>query len=151
MAAATANKTNFLSELKQKFDGFDTDKKLAILWYVYEGIGDARLEEPDENKEPDTSVDLYNKLKDKSNDEQLQFMRDVLSGNSNDATNEYQSLNNTTKVALWYRLGEGMAGDNVVPVPADYDLSDEAKALVEKVNDIDFDQRYIFMRDAILG
>ena len=109
------------------------------------------LENPDANKEADSSSELYNKLSEKPAEEQLQFMRDVLSENNNPLISEYSKLSNTTKIALWYRLGQGMADGSVVSVPSDYTLSALAKELVNKFNSIDFEQRYIFMRNVILG
>ncbi|MGB3790915.1 MAG: orange carotenoid protein N-terminal domain-containing protein [Phormidesmis sp.] len=149
--ATAADYTTAQKEYKQQFDALSADEKLAALWYVYEGIGEERLENPDDNKESDSSSDLYNKIKGKSQEDQLRFMRDVLSGKSNDLTNAYGSLSNTTKIALWYRLGQGMADGSVIQVPSDYDLSDKAKQLVHDVNEISFEQSYIFVRDAIVG
>lgn len=150
MAAVTGNPTA-QEEYKQQFDGLSADEKLATLWYVYEGLGEERLENPDDNKESDSSLDLYNQIKGKSEEEQLQFMRDVLSSESNDLTNAYSNLSNTTKIALWYRLGQGMAEGSVIQVPSDYDLSDTAKQLVQSVDALSFEQSYIFVRDAIVG
>ncbi len=143
--------TDDFQAYKEQFDKLSADDKLATLWYVYEGIGDERIENPDDNKESDSSSELYSQLKDKSEDEQLQFMRDILSGADNDLTGQYSQLSNTTKIALWYRLGQGMTENSVVNVPSDYGLSDEGKDLVSKMNANSFEQSYIFMRDALLG
>ena len=139
------------AQYKQQFQQLDADQRLAALWYIYDSLGETTIESPDDNKESDSSVALYDKLKAASKDEQLQFMRDVLSERSNDLTNAYAKLSNTTKVALWYRLGEGMSKGSVVQVPADYQLSGSAKDLVSKLSEIDFEQRYIFIRDVLLG
>ncbi|MGC1308224.1 MAG: orange carotenoid protein N-terminal domain-containing protein [Phormidesmis sp.] len=155
MATATPtehpNQVSVLTEYKQIFDSLSADDKLATLWYVYDGLGDERIENPDDNKESDSSSELYNQLKDKSNDEQLQFMRDVLSGESNNLTSSYSKLSETTKIALWYRLGQGMAEGSVIQVPSDYSLSDKAKELVEEINNISFEDSYVFVRNAIVG
>ena len=143
--------TDVFQAYKEQFDKLNADDKLATLWHVYEGLGDERIEDPDANKESDSSSELYGQLKDKSEDEQLQFMRDVLSGTDNDLTGRYNELSNTTKVALWYRLGQGMSENSVVNVPSDYSLSDEGKDLVSKMNANSFEQSYIFMRNALLG
>ncbi len=150
MVAATGTPTA-QEDYKQQFDGLDADEKLATLWYVYDGLGEERLENPDDNKESDSSSDLYNQIKGKSEEEQLQFMRDVLSGESSDLTSAYNNLSNTTKIALWYRLGQGMAEGSVIQVPSDYNLSDKAKQLVQEIKAINFEQSYIFVRDAIVG
>ncbi|MEL6159665.1 MAG: orange carotenoid protein N-terminal domain-containing protein [Cyanobacteria bacterium J06623_5] len=138
-------------QFKAQFDSLSVDQKLATLWHVYDGLSEEVIENPDDNKESDSSSDLYNQLAEKSEDEQLQFMRDTLSGQSNDLSNTYSKLSNTTKIALWYRLGQGMAKGSVVNVPSDYELSNEAQELVNQINQIDFEQRYIFMRNAVLG
>ena len=142
---------HFIRQYCETFRGLGADEKLAALWYIYDGIEEHSVEDPDENKAPDSSVELYETLKGKSEDEQLQFMRDALSGSGNELTNEYEKLNDTTKIALWYRLGQGMAEGSVINVPSDYELSEEAKELVGKLNDISFEERYVFMRDALLG
>lgn len=138
-------------QYKAQFKSLSDDDKLAALWYIYQGLGENTVESPDDNKESDSSVELYNKVKEKSEDEQLQFMRDVLSGTSNDLTSAYSELTGTTKIALWYRLGQGMAENSVVNVPSDYSLSGEAKELVGKLNDNSFEQSYIFLRDVLIA
>ncbi len=138
-------------QYKEQFQQLDADQQLAALWYVYESLGETIIENPDDNKESDSSTELYGRLKSKSNDEQLQFMRDVLSGQDNNLTSAYAKLSNTTKVALWYRLGEGMAEGSVVQVPSDYQLSNPAQELVSSISEIDFEQRYIFIRDVLLN
>lgn len=146
-----ADYTDDFKEYKEQFGKLSDDDKLATLYEIYGGLGDSRIENPDENKESDSSLELYNQLKDKSQDDQLQFMRDVLSGSSNDQMSQYNELTDTTKVALWYRLAQGMDKNNVVGLPSDYSLSDEGKDLVSKMNDNSFEQSYIFVRDVIVG
>lgn len=140
-----------LSEVQEKFQSISGDDKLAVLWYLYDGLGETTIENPDDNKESDNSADLFNQVESKSEEEQLQFMRDVLSGESNDDTNAYNELSNTTKVALWYRLGQGMAGGSVVQVPGDYSLESNAQEVVSALNAVDFEQKYNFMRNVLLG
>lgn len=139
-----------LSNYVEKFQACGADDKLAILWRIYNHIGEERIENPDNNKESDSSLELYGKLKDRSEEEQLQFMRDVVSKESNDLTNEYSQLSDTTKIATWYRLGQGMTDNAVVQMPDDYSLSGEAKEIADNIGSISFEQCYIFMRDVLL-
>lgn len=149
--ATTTEPRHGLANYVHKFKGCSADEKLAILWRIYNHIGGERIENPDDNKESDSSLALYNKLKGKSNDEQLQFMRDVVSNNSNDLTNEYSQLSETTQVAIWYRLAQGMSGGDVVPMPEDFTLSGEAQEVADNISAISFEQCYVFMRDALLS
>lgn len=140
-----------LSDLQGKFQSLGSDDQLAVLWYAYDGLGETTVGDPDDNQESDSSSDLFNQLKDQSKDDQLQFMRDVLARKSNDNTKAYGDLSNTTKIALWYRLGQGMAKGSVVPVPDDYSLPSEAQEVVKSLNEIDFEQKYNFIRNILLG
>jgi len=150
MASATATDyRHSLADYVTKFKSLNTDDQLAVLWEVYQGLGAERIENPDDNKESDNSSDLHNTLKSQSNDEQYQFMRDVLSESDNDSVKAYRQLSDTTKVALWYRLGQGMESNEVVGT-GEYSLSDEAKEIVSAITSISFEQKYIFMRDALL-
>lgn len=143
--------TSMFDEYVQQFKGLSEDDKLAALYAIFGGLGDERVDNPDDNKESDSSSDLYNEIAGKSQDEQLQFMRDVLSKQGNALTGKYNKLSDTTKIALWYRLGQGMDENAVVDVPSDYEMSDEAKSLVSAMNNNSFEQSYIFMRDAIIA
>ncbi len=150
MATATTPRHG-LSDYVSRFGECTADDKLAILARIYDHIGGERIENPDDNKESDSSLDLYNKLKEKSNDEQLQFMKDVVSNESNDLTSEYSQLSDTTKIAVWYRLGKGMSEDSVVGMPSDYSLSGDAEEIANNIGAISFEQCYIFMRDVLLS
>ncbi|MGB7485883.1 MAG: orange carotenoid protein N-terminal domain-containing protein [Phormidesmis sp.] len=150
MSTTTTTPRHGLADYVTKFRSCSTDDKLAILWRIYTHIGEERLENSDDNKESDSSLKLYNKLKEKSQDEQLQFMRDVVSRKDNDITSEYHQLSDTTKIATWYRLGQRMADSSVVQVPSDYEISDEAKDIANNIGAISFEQCYVFVRDAIL-
>ena len=143
--------TNKFSGHVEQFRALSEDDQLAALYAIFGGLGDERIENPDENKESDSSLDLYNEIASKSQDEQLQFMRDILSGTDNDLTGQYNELSNTTKIALWYRLGQGMEENAIVDVPSDYSLSEEAKEIVSAMNSNSFEQSFIFVRDVILG
>ena len=148
---STATESSVQQNYKEQFEGLSTDDKLAVLYYMYKGLGEETIEKPDDNKESDSSLELYNTLKGQSEDEQLQFMKDALSDANNDHSDEYNQLSNTTKTALWYRLAQGMDNDNIVDIPGDYELSGEAKELADKLQQIDFEQIYIVTRDFLLA
>ena len=150
-SASADQYTGKFSEYIEQFRSLREDDQLATLYAIFGGLGDERIENPDNNEETDSSLDFYNEIVSRSHDEQLQFMRDVLSGKDNDLTGQYNQLSNTTKVALWYRLGQGMEENVIVDVPAGYSLSDEAKEIVSAMNANSFEQSYIFMRDVLLG
>ncbi|MBW4595093.1 MAG: Orange carotenoid protein [Brasilonema angustatum HA4187-MV1] len=139
------------AEYAELFRNLSIDNQLAVLWYVYIKIGGSTRPGDPEGTAPDTSDELFNKVKEKSHEEQLQIMRDLLTPSSTDIRREYDSLSNNTKLAFWYRLAQGMENSTIVPVPSDYQLSAQAKELLSRLEPIDFELQYVFLRDALLA
>jgi hypothetical protein len=139
------------TEYAELFRNLSIDNQLALLWYLYVKIGGSVRPGNPEGTAPDTSEGLFNKVKEKSHEEQLQIMRDLLTPSSTDIRREYDSLSNNTKLAFWYRLAQGMENSTIVPVPSDYQLSAQAKDLLSRLESIDFELQYNFLRDALLA
>ncbi|WP_341527829.1 orange carotenoid protein N-terminal domain-containing protein [Nostoc sp. UHCC 0302] len=139
------------AQFAELFRNISIDNQLALLWYLYIKMGGSARPENPEGTAPDTSEGLFNKVKEKSHEEQLQIMRDLLKPSSTDIRREYDSLSNNTKLAFWYRLAQGMENTTIVPVPSDYQLSAQAKELLSMLESIDFELQYTFLRDALLA
>ncbi|MBP5973709.1 Orange carotenoid protein [Brasilonema sp. CT11] len=139
------------AEYAELFRNLSIDNQLAVLWYVYIKIGGSTRPGDPEGTAPDTSDELFNKVKGKSHEEQLQIMRDLLTPSSTDIRQEYDSLSNNTKLAFWYRLAQGMENYTIVPVPSDYQLSAQAKELLSMLEPVDFELQYVFLRNALLA
>lgn len=144
--------TTLPEQYTETFSRLSTDDKLAVLWYVYEAISrESRLEDPNNNTAPDNSSDLFDRIKGISQDDQLQLMRDLLEEKETDLTRAYYQLSNTTRIAFWYQLGQGMENSEVIGMPEDYELSADAKELVSELTATGFEQQYVFMRSALLS
>ncbi|MEH2071462.1 MAG: orange carotenoid protein N-terminal domain-containing protein [Nostoc sp.] len=138
-------------EYAELFRNLSIDNQLALLWYLYVKMGSSTRPGNPEGTAPDTSEELFNQVKEKSHEEQLQIMRDLLTPSSTDIRREYDSLSNNTKLAFWYRLAQGMENSTIVPVPSDYQLSAQAKELLSMLEAVDFEVQYVFLRDALLA
>ena len=102
----------------ETFNQLSTDDKLAALWHIYGFIcGESAMEEPNNNVAPDNSNQLFDRVKGLSGDEQLTLMRNMLEGTETDLTNAYNELTNTTRLAFWYQLAQGMERSDIVQVP----------------------------------
>ncbi|NMG06170.1 orange carotenoid protein N-terminal domain-containing protein [Brasilonema sp. UFV-L1] len=139
------------AQYAELFRNLSIDNQLALLWYLYIKMGGSTRPGDPEGTAPDTSEGLFNKVKGKSHEEQLQIMRDLLTPSSTDIRREYDSLSNNTKLAFWYRLAQGMENSTIVQVPSDYQLSAQAKELLSMLEPIDFELQYAFLRDALLA
>ncbi|MGB3292296.1 MAG: orange carotenoid protein N-terminal domain-containing protein [Phormidesmis sp.] len=133
-----------------EFEKFDTDTKLALLWYGYLDIK--------ENLEPNPANDvdvlgttLFNKVNVLSEEEQLQAQRDVVEGNGTDLSKEYGALSSSGALEFWLLLAQGMEAGTIVTVPDDYSLPEETNDFVEMVKDLDFEERVNLTRNIVTG
>ena len=81
-----------------------------------------------------------------SHEEQLQFMRDLVAGVNNSMTRDYGCLTSNNKLAFWYQLAEWMRSGDVIPMPAGYQLSAPATAVLNKLVKLGFNQQIAVLR-----
>jgi len=137
-----------IKEPLNKFNKFDADTKLALLWYGYLDIK--------ENLQPNPSNDvevlgnaLVNQIKEMSKDEQLQAQRDVVNSVSTPISKEYDALSTSGMLEFWLLLAQGMEAGTIVNVPDDYELPESTNDFVESVKKLDFEERVNFTRNAV--
>lgn len=133
-----------------EFKKFDTDTKLALLWYGYLDI----KENLDPNPANDVEVlgnALFNKVKDLSEEEQLQAQRDVVESNGTDLSKEYGALSSSGALEFWLLLAQGMESGTIITVPEDYSLPEETNDFVGMVKDLDFEERVNLTRNIVTG
>lgn len=134
------------------FNQLTLDDKLAALWHIYGFIcSESAMKEPNNNTAPDSSNELFNRAQELSADKQLELMRNLLAGADTELTQEYNKLTNTTRLAFWYQLAQGMERSDIVQVPDDYQMSDKAQSLVSDLEPIGFEQQYAFLRSVLLS
>ncbi|BAY34889.1 hypothetical protein NIES2107_67990 [Nostoc carneum NIES-2107] len=132
----------------ERFQRFDVDTQLALLWYGYLDL------KPQLNPTPPNSVDtparaVFDHIQDLSQQEQLQAQRDLIKGGSSEINRGYKALSPNAKLEVWLLLAQGMENGTIIPMPADYQLpngTDEFTAMVKK---LEFDQRLNFMLTAV--
>jgi Orange carotenoid protein, N-terminal len=139
------------AQYAEAFRNLSIDNQLALLWHLYGKVSGTMKPESPDGTAPDTSEGLFKKVEGMSHEEQLQVMRDLLTPSSTDIRQEYDTLSNNTKLAFWYRLAQGMESSTVVPVPSDFQMSEQAAELFSMLEPIDFEQQYVFLRDALLA
>lgn len=148
MAQSTQSPPAQYAEL---FRNLTINNQLALLGRIYVAVSGSMGSGNPDGTAPDTSEGLFSKVKEKSHEEQLQVMRDLLTPSSTDIRKEYEALSNNTKLAFWYRLAQGMENSTIVSVPTDFQLSDQAQELLSMLEPVGFEIQYIFLRDALLA
>lgn len=145
------NIQNNQAEAVERFQRLSGDDQLALLWYVYQEIGsDITPKGGTDTSGFEIAQGLYDRIKGKSQDEQLQIQRDIATRKKTDFSQTYGNLNSSTKLALWYLLAQGIDAGEIVPVPGDYQLSKEGQEFLNAVKKIDFNGQVTFLRSAVL-
>ncbi|KOP25469.1 Orange carotenoid protein [Hapalosiphon sp. MRB220] len=140
-----------IRECVQTFQKLPVDEQLALFWFIYTEMGDSITPAaPNASTvSPNIAEGLFNQVKELSHDEQLQLQRDLINKVDNRYTREYGSMSDTTKLLFWYRLAQGMENATIVPMPPGYQLSSQAKELLDKIKQLDFGQQINIFRDYV--
>lgn len=136
-------------EAVQKFQSFDVDTQLGLLWFGYLDIKD-QLNPGNSTSAQDAAGALYDQIKVMSKEEQLQAQRDIASGANSDISRAYTSLSSSGKLDVWLRLGQGMNEGVIIQVPSDYQPPSETKDFVDQIASLDFEKRIDFMRSIVI-
>ncbi len=135
----------------QKFQVLETDQKLALLWFIYQEMGESitpaapgasTAAEPIANG-------LYKQLQALSQEEQLQMQRDLIEQKNSLISREYGAMSDTTKLLFWYLLAQGMDEAVIVPFPEDYTLNSEAESLFHTIVGLDFQSQITLFREIV--
>ncbi len=135
---------------KEAFKGLSVDDQLGLLWFVYTKIGSSITPAAPGAAGSEIAQGLFNQVKELSHEEQLQVQRDIVSNADTLISREYGSLSPETKLAFWYFLAQGMENGTIIPVPPDYELPQEGKDLLARIESMDFQQQIDFLRGAVL-
>lgn len=144
------SQTNIDQAISQ-FSQFSVDDQLALLWFVYEKMGKGVTPAaPDASTaSPGIAEGLFNQVKEKSHEEQLEIMRDIAKGNSTEMSRQYGSLSATTKLDFWYLLAQGMDAGTVIPMPENYQVSEQANNWVSALERLEFQQQITALRSLV--
>lgn len=148
---ASVDSEQQVSNALSAYQNLSVDEKLAFLWYVYTKMGESVTPAAPGAAGFDIAQGLFNQVKEKSFEEQLDIQRKIISNQDSVFSREYGSLSENTKLLFWYQLAQGMEAGTIVPMPEDYQPSGGVEQLLPKVEAMDFEQQITFLRDAVIG
>lgn len=137
-------------EAVKQISRLSTDDQLALLWFVYEKMGDSITPAAPGSASPDIARGLFNQVKEKSQNEQLQIQRDLVNQVDNVISREYGSLSANSKLAFWYYLAQGMEDGTIIPMPDDYDFPEQGRQLLAALETMDFEQQITVLRNTVI-
>lgn len=126
------------------------DDQLGLLWFVYTEMGKSITPAAPGAAGSEIAQGLFDRVKELPQEEQLQVMRDIASKANTEISRIYGSMSPETKLAFWYFLAVGMDEGTIIPVPPDYQLPEAGKALLGKIEGMDFQQQIDFLRGTVL-
>ncbi|MGK7962480.1 orange carotenoid protein N-terminal domain-containing protein [Crocosphaera sp.] len=138
-----------VASVTEQFQSLSTDDKLGLLWVAYTEIGRSITPAAPGAARLQFTEGLINQIKNMSQDEQLQAMRNLVNKISTPITRAYGVLTNNTKLAFWYQLAELMEAGVVVPVPPSYQLSEKANNTLVNIQRLNFNQQITMLRNAV--
>ncbi|MEG4502398.1 orange carotenoid protein N-terminal domain-containing protein [Microcoleus sp. F6_B4] len=142
--------TSAYDQGKADIKQLSVDDQLGLLWFVYTQMGKSITPAAPGASGSDIAQGLFEQVKPLPHPEQLQVMRDIASKANTELSRMYGSMSPETKLAFWYFLAVGMDEGTIIPVPSDYQLPEAGKALLGKIEGMDFQQQIDFLRGTIL-
>ncbi|WP_218082098.1 orange carotenoid protein N-terminal domain-containing protein [Anthocerotibacter panamensis] len=132
------------------FNELNVNDQLAVLWYAYTeagrtvtraALGAARME---------LAEGLLNQIRQLTYPEQTKVMEDLARRADTPFSRAYGVFGVNTKLGFWYQLAEWMAQGIVEPMPADYQMSDAAAAVLKAIQKLDAGQQITVLRNAVV-
>lgn len=133
-------------KIYQKYTTLSTDDKLALLYFIYEDMGEAITPAAPNAANLNIASALVKNFLDLSDDEQLQIMRDIVEGKDTEYSHEYGALSANNQLLVWYIWAEAM-GDTVVDLPEDYESSDTVSEVLDMMEEVEFEKQISLLRE----
>ncbi|MBW4444976.1 MAG: orange carotenoid protein [Plectolyngbya sp. WJT66-NPBG17] len=128
------------------FKQLSADDQLALLYYVYEKMGDSITPAAPQAAEPELAPILLGDFYNLSHQDQLQVMRDIVNRTDTEYSRAYGALKENNQLLVWYAWSVGM-GETVVGMPAEYEASDAIGNLLKRIEAFEFEQQISLLRE----
>jgi hypothetical protein len=132
------------------FDQLNVDEQLAYLWYAYTEIGKTITPAAPGAARLQLAESLLTQIKQMSQEEQTQVMRDIASHADTPISRAYAFFSVNTKLAFWYELGELMKQGLIAPIPVGYQMSPNVKSVLEATQKLDKGQQITVLRNTVV-
>ena len=130
----------------QAFDALSTDEKLALLYYVYEKMGDSITPAAPTAANPEMAPRLLGEFYELSDDDQLGVMRAIVNREDTELSRAYGALTENNQLVVWYAWAKAM-GDTVVDLPQGYQPTQAINDVLPKIEDLDFEGQISLLRE----
>jgi len=138
--------SNDTQNMVQTINGLGTDEKLALLYFVYEKMGESITPAAPAAAEPELAPVLLNDFYNLSHDQQLNIMRDIVNRDDTPYSRAYGALTANNQLVVWYAWAIGM-GEKIVDIPEGYEATEAVNGVLGKIEGLEFEQQISVLRD----
>jgi hypothetical protein len=130
--------------------GLSADDQLALLYYIYEKMGDSVTPAAPAATEPELAPILMGDFYNLSHDQQLQVMRDIVNRVDTEYSRAYGALKENNQLMVWFAWAQAM-GDRVVGMPAGYQAAEAVSSALKQIEALDFEEQISLLREVASG
>ena len=138
--------SNDTKNIVETINGLGTDEKLALLYFIYEKMGDSITPAAPAAAEPELAPVLLNDFYNLSHDEQLNIMRGIVNRSDTPYSHAYGALTANNQLVVWYAWAIGM-GEKIVDIPEGYEATEAVNGVLGKIENLNFEQQISVLRD----
>lgn len=142
-------KSQALSQESQKvvqaFEALNTDDKLALLYFVYEKMGNSITPAAPTATDPELAPKLLGDFYELSDNDQLAIMRQIVNREDTEYSRAYGTLKENNQLMVWFAWAQAM-GDTVVDMPEGYNASQPINDALGQIEKLDFEGQISVLR-----
>ena len=136
--------------LTARYNLLSAEDQLALIWYAYLEMGKTITIAAPGAARMQFAEPMLNRIRGMNFAEQSQVMCDLANHADTEFARWYASWSVNIKLGFWYKLGEWMEQGLVAPIPAGYQLSANAAAVLESLKTIDKGQQITVLRNFVV-
>ena len=133
-----------------RFNQLSAEDQLALIWFAYLEMGKSITPAALGAARMTLAERTLNDIRDMSFSEQTQVMCDLANRADTPICRTYAIWSQNLKLGFWYKLAEWMDEGIVAPIPAGYELSANANAVLDTIRSLDAGQQITVLRNAVV-
>ena len=136
--------------LTARFNQLSAEDQLAWIWFSYLEMGKSVTVAAPGAANMQFAEPTLEKIKEMDFQEQSQVMCDLANHADTPICRTYATWTPNIKLGFWYRLGEWMEQGIVAPIPEGYQLSANAAAVLQSLQNLEAGQQITVLRNTVL-
>jgi Orange carotenoid protein, N-terminal/Nuclear transport factor 2 (NTF2) domain len=133
-----------------RFIQLSDEDQLALIWFAYLEMGTTITIAAPGAASMQFAERTMNEIKAMSFADQTKVMCDLANRIDTEICRTYAVWSANIKLGFWYQLGQWMDEGAVAPIPAGYQLSANAAAVLQAIRDLDPGQQITVLRNAVV-